>query len=153
MLLGSSVDVAHLYWKFVIFPGRLHAAWELASFANRYPAFVPALCSFGRVCRRAPAVPGILALVALYALPMMLGAAQFWLLRNGFYLQAAARTAAGLGLRFWRSRLWPVTAHGHCCPPKSGAPGRIRTCDLKLRSFVLLKSQDCIDFLSAPIGS
>ena len=84
VLLGS-LFVAHLYWKFAIFPGGLHAWWT-GLVRQGYPAFVPAYVLSAEFAGALFLVPGILTrLVAVYALPMMLGAAQFWLVRKGFY--------------------------------------------------------------------
>ena len=44
------------------------------------------LCPIGRIAGALLLIPGIFTrLVAFYTLPMMLGAAQFWLVRKGFY--------------------------------------------------------------------
>ena len=55
-----------------------------------YPAFVPWYVVSAETLGALLIIPGIWARwVALYALPMMLGAAQFWLARKGFYFTAA----------------------------------------------------------------
>jgi putative oxidoreductase len=92
--------------------------------------FVPAYVLSAEFAGALLLIPGIYTrLVALYALPMMLEAAQFWLVRNGFYftksgaelplvwaallaIQAVAgdgnwalvRTPARLRHRGWRAR-------------------------------------------------
>lgn len=84
VLLGL-LFIAHLYWKFAVLPGGLSAWWGGLIKAG-YPAFVPAYVLSAEVVGAAFLIPGILArYAALYAMPMMLGAAQFWLARKGFY--------------------------------------------------------------------
>jgi hypothetical protein len=77
--------------------------------------------------RRDSADPGYLhCQVALYCLPLMLAAAQYWLVRTGFFF-----TAAGAELRFcgrlgcWCRRAW---AMARCLVPSSQFPllGRSR---------------------------
>lgn len=81
----GSLFIAHLYWKFAIFPGGV-AQW-CASFAtNGYPSFVSWSVISAEVAGALLLIPGIYACwVSLYALPMMLAAAQFWAVRKGFY--------------------------------------------------------------------
>ena len=88
LLLGS-LFIAHLYWKFVILPGGVHAWWTNLVGAG-YPAFVPAYVLSAEFSGALFLIPGVFArYVALYAMPMMLGAAQFWLVRKGFYFTGA----------------------------------------------------------------
>jgi putative oxidoreductase len=88
ILLGA-LFIAHLYWKFAIFPGGLPAWWANLIKAG-YPAFVPAYVVSAEVAGALLLIPGVLSrYVALYAMPMMLGAAHFWLLRKGFYFTNA----------------------------------------------------------------
>jgi putative oxidoreductase len=88
VLLGL-LFLAHLYWKFVVLPGGLDAWWSGLVHAG-YPAFVPAYALSAEIAGALLLIPGIFPrLVALYALPMMLGAAQFWLVRKGFYFTLA----------------------------------------------------------------
>jgi putative oxidoreductase len=88
VLLGL-LFVAHLYWKFAILPGGLSAWWGGLIKAG-YPAFVPAYVLSAEFVGAAFLIPGVLArYAALYAMPMMLGAAQFWLARKGFYFTRA----------------------------------------------------------------
>jgi len=88
LLLGS-LFIAHLYWKFAILPGGVHAWWS-NMIAAGYPAFVPAYVLSAEFAGGLFLIPGIFArYVALYAMPMMLGAAQFWLVRKGFYFTRA----------------------------------------------------------------
>jgi putative oxidoreductase len=88
VLLGL-LFIAHLYWKFVLFPGGLNAWWS-GLVGNGYPAFVPAYVLSAEIAGALLLIPGIFTRwVALYAMPMMLGAAHFWLVRNGFYFTKA----------------------------------------------------------------
>jgi putative oxidoreductase len=88
LLLGS-LFIAHLYWKFAILPGGLEAWWENLRKAG-YPAFVPAYVLSAELAGALLLIPGVLTrYVALYAMPMMLGAAHFWMLRNGFFFTKA----------------------------------------------------------------
>ena len=84
ILLGA-LFIAHLYWKLAILPGGLDAWWGNL-LANGYPAFVPAYVLSAELFGALLLIPGVLTrYVALYAMPMMIGAAQYWLARKGFY--------------------------------------------------------------------
>lgn len=84
VLLGL-LFIAHLYWKFMLFPGGLSAWWN-GLVGNGYPAFVALYVLSAEFAGALLLIPGIFTRwVALYAMPMMLGAAHFWLVRNGFY--------------------------------------------------------------------
>ncbi|HMI18351.1 MAG TPA: DoxX family membrane protein [Sphingomonas sp.] len=88
-LLLASLFIAHLYWKFAIFPGGLEAWWENLLKAG-YPAFVPAYVLSAELAGALLLIPGVLTrYVACYAMPMMLGAAHFWMTRNGFFFTKA----------------------------------------------------------------
>jgi putative oxidoreductase len=88
LLLGS-LFIAHLYWKFVIFPGGLDAWWGNLLKAG-YPGFVPAYVLSAELAGALLLIPGVLTrYVACYAMPMMLGAVHFWMIRNGFYFTKA----------------------------------------------------------------
>jgi putative oxidoreductase len=88
VLLGL-LFIAHLFWKLVLFPGGLHAWWN-GLVGNGYPAFIPLYVLSAEVAGALLLIPGIFTRwVALYAMPMMLGAAHFWLVRNGFYFTNA----------------------------------------------------------------
>jgi putative oxidoreductase len=88
LLLGA-LFIAHLYWKFVIFPGGLEAWWGNLLRAG-YPAFVPAYVLSAELAGALLLIPGVLTrYVALYAMPMMLGAAHFWMARKGFFFTKA----------------------------------------------------------------
>ena len=83
VLLGA-LFIAHLYWKLAVPPGGLPAWWN-GILHSGYSAVVPAYVLSAEVMG-ALLIPGIfLRLVALYAIPMMAGAAQYWLVRAGFY--------------------------------------------------------------------
>lgn len=84
VLLGL-LFIAHLYWKVALFPGGLPAWWN-GLVGNGYPAFVPAYVLSAELAGALLLIPGVFTRwVALYAMPMMLGAAHFWLVRKGFY--------------------------------------------------------------------
>ena len=87
-LLGL-MFIAHLYWKMALFAGGL-SAWWAGLVGQGYPAVVPAYVFSAELAGALLLIPGIFArYVALYALPMMIGAAQFWLVRTGFYFTRA----------------------------------------------------------------
>ena len=84
VLLGS-LFIAHLYWKVALLPGGLYAWWQGLVGAG-YPDFVPAYVLSAEVFGALFLIPGVMTrYVAIYAIPMMAGAAQFWLARTGFY--------------------------------------------------------------------
>ena len=84
LLLGA-LFIAHLYWKLAILPGGLNAWWGNL-LANGYPGFVPAYVLSAELLGALLLIPGVLTrYVAIYAMPMMIGAAHYWLTRNGFY--------------------------------------------------------------------
>ena len=88
LLLGV-LFIAHLYWKFAVLPGGLEAWWGNLLKAG-YPAVVPAYVLSAELAGALLLVPGVLTrYVALYTIPMMGGAAQFWLVRKGCYFTKA----------------------------------------------------------------
>jgi putative oxidoreductase len=88
VLLGS-LFIGHLWWKFALFPGGFQVWWS-GLVRTGYPPIVPAYVLSAEFAGALLLIPGIFTrLVALYALPMMLGAAQFWLARKGFYFTKA----------------------------------------------------------------
>ena len=88
VLLGN-LFIAHLYWKIAVLPGGIETWWANLVGAG-YPAFVPAYVLSAEVAGAVLLIPGVLTrYVALYAVPMMAGAAQFWLVRKGFYFTKA----------------------------------------------------------------
>ena len=81
--------LAHLYWKFEVLPGGLHAWWSNFS-ANGYPGFVPWYALSAEFAGGLLLIPGIFTRwVSLYALPLMIGASHFWLIRKGFFFSGA----------------------------------------------------------------
>jgi len=88
LTLGS-LFIAHLYWKFAILPGGLETWWSNFG-ANGYPWLVPCYVISAELAGALLLIPGIYTKwVCLYTVPLMLGAAQFWLVRRGFYFTAA----------------------------------------------------------------
>jgi putative oxidoreductase len=88
-LLIGSLFIAHLYWKFSLLPGGVQAWWGGLS-KSGYPTFVSAYVLSAEFAGALLLIPGVLSrYVALYAMPMMFGAAQFWLVRKGFYFTSA----------------------------------------------------------------
>ena len=85
----GSLFIAHLYWKFGILDGGLTKWW--ANFAsNGYPAFVPWYCISAEFAGAILLIPGICTRwVCLYTLPLIVGAAQFWAVRKGFFFTGA----------------------------------------------------------------
>jgi len=107
VLLGA-LFIAHLYWKFFVLPVGFAGWW--ASFAhNHYPGITPYYVLSAEIAGALLIVPGVWARwAALYATPMMLGAAQFWLARKGFYF-----TAGGAELPLvWAALLVLLAAFG-----------------------------------------
>jgi putative oxidoreductase len=121
LLLGS-LFIVHLYWKLVIFPGGLEAWWGNLLKAG-YPAFVPAYVLSAELVGALLLIPGVLTrYVVCYAMPMMLGAAHFWLIRNGFFF-----TKAGAELPLvWLALLGiqAVAGDGFFAAVRSPAPSR-----------------------------
>ena len=85
----GSLFIAHLYWKFAVYPGGLDRWWS--NFAtNGYPWFVPWYVISAEFAGALLLIPGIaVRWVSLYAVPMMIGAAHFWASRNGFWFVEA----------------------------------------------------------------
>jgi putative oxidoreductase len=88
LTLGS-LFIAHLYWTFAILPGGVEGWW--ANFAaNGYHWLVPWYVISAEFAGAVLLIPGIYTRwVSLYAIPLMIGAAQFWFVRKGFYFPAA----------------------------------------------------------------
>jgi putative oxidoreductase len=88
ILLGA-LFIAHLYWKFLVLKGGFHAWWVgLAKLG--YPPIALAYVVSAEIAGALLLIPGIWTRwVALWAVPMMAGAAQFWLARKGFYFTSA----------------------------------------------------------------
>jgi putative oxidoreductase len=81
--------IAHFYWKFAIFPGGVERWW--ANFAaNGYHWLVRWYVISAEFAGAVLLIPGIYTRwVSLYAIPLMIGAAQFWFVRKGLYFTAA----------------------------------------------------------------
>jgi putative oxidoreductase len=74
----NSLFIAHLYWKIAVAPGGIGTWWTNLQ-GHGYPAFVPAYVLSAEIAGALLLIPGVLTrYVALYAIPMMVGAAQFW---------------------------------------------------------------------------
>ena len=88
-LLIGGLFIAHLYWKVAVLPGGVEVWWGNLIKAG-YPPIVPAYVLSAEAVGALFMIPGVLSrYVALYAAPMMIGAAQFWLVRKGFYFTQA----------------------------------------------------------------
>ncbi len=88
LTLGS-LFIAHLYWKLEILPGGVDRWWTGLR-ANGYPWFVPWYVISAEIAGAILLIPGICTRwVSLYAVPLMIGATQFWWSRKGFYFTAA----------------------------------------------------------------
>jgi putative oxidoreductase len=86
LTLGS-LFIAHLYWKFEV---RGFIQWWTSLNNAGYPDWVLAYVVSGEFAGALLLIPGIYTrYVSLYALPLILGAAQFWLTRKGFFFTAA----------------------------------------------------------------
>jgi putative oxidoreductase len=87
-LLGA-LFIAHLFWKVVVRDGGLEG-WFEGLVKLGYPPYVPAYVLTAEIAGALLLIPGVMSrYVALYAMPMMIGAAQFWWVRNGFYFTDA----------------------------------------------------------------
>ena len=88
LLLGG-LFIAHLCWKLFVLPGGLGSWWS-GLLQSGYPPYVPAYVLSAELADALLLIPGFFVrYAALYAMPMMLGAAQFWLVRKGFYFTRA----------------------------------------------------------------
>jgi putative oxidoreductase len=88
LTLGA-LFIAHLYWKFAILPGGV-VRWWSGLVASGYPWFVPWYVMSAEFAGAILLIPGICTRwVSIFCLPVMIGAAQFWLVRKGFYFTSA----------------------------------------------------------------
>jgi len=72
-----------------VLPGGIETWWVNLLRAG-YPAFVPGHVLSAEIAGALLLISGVLTrYVALYAVPMMIGASQFWLVRKGFYFTNA----------------------------------------------------------------
>jgi putative oxidoreductase len=75
--------------KFEILPGGVTKWWSGFQ-TNGYPWFVPWYVISAELTGAALLIPGIYTRwVSLYAIPLMIGATQFWWVRRGFYFTSA----------------------------------------------------------------
>ena len=81
--------ILHLYWKFYVRPDGFDGWWNGLAMSG-YPAWVILYVLSGEFLGAICLIPGICARwVALYAMPLIVGAAQFWMVRKGFFFTAA----------------------------------------------------------------
>ena len=81
--------IAHLYWKFYIREDGLPGWWQNLN-TNGYPDFVVWYVLSAEFAGALLLIPGIYTRwVALYCVPLMMAAAQYWLVRRGFFFTAA----------------------------------------------------------------
>jgi putative oxidoreductase len=81
--------IAHLYWKFAIREDGLEGWWANLN-TNGYPDFVVWYVLSAEFAGALLLIPGIFTRwVALYSVPLMVAAAQYWLVRRGFFFTAA----------------------------------------------------------------
>ncbi|HWE44715.1 MAG TPA: DoxX family membrane protein [Caulobacteraceae bacterium] len=120
-LLVGAMFIAHLYWKFCLLPGGAQAWWD-GLVKSGYPTFVPAYVLSAEFGGALLLMPGVLSrYVAVYAMPMKFGAAEFWLVRKGFYF-----TRGGAELPFvWLALL------GLQVVPGDGAYALVRSPNLR----------------------
>ena len=86
LTLGA-LFISHLYWKFAI---RGFDQWWTGLHDAGYPTAVVIYVLCAEFAGALLLIPGILARwVSLFALPVMLGAAHFWLTRKGFFFTVA----------------------------------------------------------------
>ena len=124
--------IAHLYWKFAILDGGLDKWW--ANFAaNGYPAITPWYCISAEFAGALLLIPGIWTRwVSLYALPLILGAAQYWAVRKGFYFTIGVRSCRSFGGCCWFCR--------HCLAMGHMQPFRVRCRDRLFRKARKLRA-------------
>ena len=85
----GALFIAHLYWKLALLDGGL-PHWWAGLLGNGYPWFVPYYVISAEFVGAVCLIPGLYARwAALYAVPMMIGAAWFWVRRKGFYFTGA----------------------------------------------------------------
>ena len=123
-LLGA-LFLAHLYWKLFVLPGGLPAWWTGLA-GEGYPPIVSAYVLSAEIAGAMLLIPGIFArYVALYALPMMIGASQFWFVRRGFYF-----TSSGAELPLvWTALLGILVVGGDGAYARVRSPVRLRIND------------------------
>ena len=81
--------IAHLWWKFFVREDGLEGWWANLN-TNGYPDFVVWYVLSAEFAGALLLIPGIFTrYVALYCVPLMVAAAQYWLVRKGFFFTAA----------------------------------------------------------------
>jgi putative oxidoreductase len=81
--------ILHIYWKFYILDGGFDAWWNNL-INNGYPAWVIVYVLSAEFAGAICLIPGIWARwVALYSVPLMIGASLYWLPRTGFFFASA----------------------------------------------------------------
>jgi putative oxidoreductase len=81
--------IAHLYWKFFVLPTGFNGWWTNLN-NNGYPDWVVLYVLSGEFLGALLLIPGIWARwVALYSVPLILGAAQYWIVRKGYWFTEA----------------------------------------------------------------
>jgi len=85
----GALFLAHLYWKFQMRPGGIHSWWSGLR-TQGYPGVVLGYVLSAEFAGALLLVPGLCTRwVSLYALPFMLGASHYWLVRKGFFFTSA----------------------------------------------------------------
>jgi len=85
----GSLAILHLYWKFFIRADGLDGWWANLN-NNGYPDWVVWYVLSAEFAGAILLIPGIYTRwVAVYCLPLMVAAAQYWLARTGFFFTAS----------------------------------------------------------------
>ncbi|MSP94644.1 MAG: DoxX family membrane protein [Alphaproteobacteria bacterium] len=88
--------IAHLYYKFYVLPNGLDGWWTNLN-NNGYPDWVVMYVLSAEFAGALLLLPGIFArYVALYSVPLMLAAAQYWYARKGFFFTLGGMELPGL---------------------------------------------------------
>ena len=86
LTLGT-LFIIHLYWKFTV---KGFEPWVAGLHEAGYPNLVVGYVLSAEVAGALLLIPGLYTRwVSLFALPLMAGAAQYWLVRKGFYFTVA----------------------------------------------------------------
>jgi putative oxidoreductase len=81
--------IIHIYWKFYILDGGFDAWWNNLNNVG-YPNWVVIYVLSGEFIAAICLIPGIYARwVALYSVPLMIGASLYWIPRTGFFFASA----------------------------------------------------------------
>ena len=81
--------IIHIYWKFYILDGGFDAWWNNLNNVG-YPNWVVIYVLSGEFIAAVCLIPGIYARwVALYSVPLMIGASLYWIPRTGFFFASA----------------------------------------------------------------